>query len=94
VSFFVDDRKAFSGLDGDAHRDADPRELAAEVLRWHWDIARCYCRVCVLARAVLGQSDKPARGDGRHILTHDGKDCLCGELGPRIENMKLQMEKR
>lgn len=49
-----DERHILLKLGGDAHREPnDPKALAKEILDWHWDIARCYCRACVIARALI-----------------------------------------
>jgi hypothetical protein len=55
------ERAQLATLNGDAHRESDPRELAETVLRWHWDIARCYCRVCVISRALLAATPSSSR---------------------------------
>ena len=49
-------RSACHEYDGDACRPEhglSPIQVAETMLREHWDIARCFCPACVLARVVL-----------------------------------------
>lgn len=54
------DRTALASLDGDGHRperNPDPYALAQELLGWHGDLALCYCRACVISRALLSEPE-------------------------------------